>query len=97
MVGKFGMSESFDYASRANGRRMVQLVRDRRKLALKLVSQICVSVSKDGTNTQDVMFDETPTLAELVKKAGDDVKIVSIEQRRRPTTRELTRPLLLVN
>jgi len=88
-------TDRFDYLGRSISRRIVESVRDRRQKALEAVSQFQVTYTVDGKTLRKAFFDTKPTKDELMRRAGADAVIVSIEKRRHPGRKAVSRPLML--
>lgn len=73
-----------DRLSSEAGRRLADKARAGRRRALARISRCCVTVTRDGKTTREVLFDETPTLGELVARVGPDCYVVNIAMKRRP-------------
>jgi len=72
-----------DRLSSEAGRRLSDKARAGRRRALARISRCCVTITRDGQTTQEVFFDQTPTLGQLVARLGADCYIVSIAMKRR--------------
>lgn len=79
--------------STETGRRLMSRARDGRRRAVAKISHCCVTVTRDGKNTQEEMFDKTPTLGELVARVGPDFYVVSIMMKQK-SLRQRARLLL---
>jgi len=64
--------------------RMAEKVRAGRRHALSSISKCCVVTTDDGRDTRDVIFDQPPTIGELVARVGPDAWVVSVKMRRVP-------------
>lgn len=64
-------------------REAMQKVRDGRKRALAVLHRHYVIVTDDGRNTQEVWFEQPPTIQELSERIGPDRWVVSVGMRRR--------------
>lgn len=69
--------------STETGRRLTDQARQGRRRALAGISQICVTVTTDGQTTQEELFDERPTLGQIVDRVGPKAYIVSITLKRK--------------
>lgn len=76
-------NDLIDRLSTEAGRRLSDKARAGRRRALARISHCCVTVTRDGQTTQDVFFDQTPTLGQLAARLGPDCYIVSIAMKRR--------------
>lgn len=65
--------------------RLVANVRKGRRRALAIISRYCIVTTDDGHNTRVVIFDQPPTVGQLVKRVGPDAWVVSIKMRRVPS------------
>jgi hypothetical protein len=72
--------------SSETGRRLQALARRKRSHALSSLSKFYVVLTDDGLETRETMFDQPPTLGELVDQVGSDVFVVAVQMRRRPLT-----------
>ena len=64
--------------STETGRRLLERARSGRQRAVAKISQCCVTVTRDGKNTHEEMFERTPTIGEVVARVGPDHYVVSI-------------------
>jgi hypothetical protein len=76
--------ELIDRLSSEAGRRLTDKARAGRRRALAKISRCCVTVTSDGKTTQDMFFDQTPTLGQIVARVGPECYIVAIGMKRRP-------------
>ncbi len=79
--------------SSETGRLLANRARARRKSALAGITQYCVTVTRDGRNTRDLMFSQPPTLDQIAKLAGTDSFVVAVTMKRK-SLRDRIRPLL---
>lgn len=63
---------------------LVAKVRNGRRNALSVISRYCVVTTDDGRETREVIFDQPPTVGQLVKRVGPDAWVVSVKMRRLP-------------
>ena len=61
-------NELIERLSTETGRRLNASARVGRRRALAGISRFCVTVTVDGTTTHDVLFDQTPTMGELMDR-----------------------------
>ncbi len=80
--------------STETGRMMIDRARQGRRRALAHISRFCVTVTTDGKTTREELFDDTPTLGDIVERVGPDAFIVSISMKRK-SLRERIRLALL--
>lgn len=52
--------------------------------ALSSISKYCVVTRDDGLKMREVIFDQQPTVGQLVKRIGPDAWVVSIAMKHRP-------------
>lgn len=64
-------------------REMCQKVRDGRTRALAALHRHYVIVTDDGRKTQELWFEQPPTIQELSERIGPDLWVVSVGMRRR--------------
>lgn len=79
------MSVSNHLINRLNteaAQRLVARVRKGRRKALAAISQYCVVTTDDGRQTREVIFDQPPTIGQLVDRVGQDAWVVSVRMRR---------------
>lgn len=69
--------------STETGRRMIDTARQGRRRALATISHICVTVTTDGQTTREELFDERPTLGQIVDRVGPKAYVVSITLKRK--------------
>ncbi|MDC9701362.1 MAG: hypothetical protein PSN37_03935 [Alphaproteobacteria bacterium] len=55
-----------------------------RRRALAIIARYCVVTTDDGRETREVIFDQPPTVGQLVKRVGPDAWVVSVAMKRRP-------------
>ncbi len=73
-----------DRLSRETGRRLIEHARTGRRRAVASISRCCVTVTLDGQTTREVLFEHTPTIAQIFDRVGPGVFIVSIGMKHRP-------------
>lgn len=76
-------TDLIDRLSTEAGRRLSDTARAGRRRALARISRCCVTITRDGKTTQEVFFDETPTLGQIVARVGLDCYVVSVGMKRR--------------
>ena len=64
--------------------RLVTNVRKGRRRALAIITRYCVVTTDDGREMREVIFDQPPTIGQLVKRVGPDAWVVSVKMRRVP-------------
>lgn len=64
--------------------RLVTNVRRGRRRALSSISRCCIVTTDDGRDMREVIFDQPPTVGQLVKRVGPDAWVVAVKMRRRP-------------
>lgn len=69
--------------STETGRRMIDHARHGRIRALAHISRVCVTVTRDGRTTREELFDQTPTLGDIIDRVGPEAFIVSIKMKRK--------------
>lgn len=60
-------------------------VRKGRRRALAIISRYCVVTTDDGRETREVIFDQPPTVGQLIKRVGPDAWVVSVKMHRMPS------------
>ena len=73
--------------------RLKEKVREGRRRALSSISRCCVVVTDDGMTTQELIFDQPPTLRELAEHVEPDQWVVAVQMRRRARTARQRRVL----
>lgn len=63
---------------------LIASARKGRRNAISAISRYCVVTTDDGHTTKELLFDQPPTVGQLVKRVGPDAWVVSIKMRRRP-------------
>ena len=76
--------ELVDRLSCEANRRLSDTARANRRRTLSKLSCCCVTVTNDGVTTEDVIFDETPTIGQIADRVGPDFYVVSVGMKRRP-------------
>ncbi len=76
--------ELIDRLSSETGRRLMERARTGRRRALSKISRCCVTITLDGQTTREVLFDRTPTIAQILDQVGPEAFIVSVGMKRRP-------------
>ena len=86
--------DRWDYIGRMRQQRLAEELRDRRREAIRAVSQVSVQVTSDGKSVDELIFDRPPTLAELMESAGPDSYVIAIERlHRAPKAAAVSRPM----
>lgn len=67
--------------------RLVSAVRKGRRNALSSISRCCVVTTDDGRETREVIFDQPPTIGQLIERIGPDAWVVSVAMKRRARQR----------
>lgn len=73
-----------DRLSNEAARRLAQKVRDGRRRALSSISKCCIVTTDDGIETREHIFDQPPTIGQLLDRVGPDAWVVSVAMRRVP-------------
>lgn len=77
-------NDLIDRISTETGRRLSEKARAGRRRALARISRCCVTVTRDGQTTQEIFFEQTPTLGQIVARVGPECYVVSVAMKRRP-------------
>ncbi len=72
-----------DRLSTEADRRMTARAREGRTRALESISRVMVTVTRDGADTWDEVFDRPPTLAQLVARVGESSFVVGVRMQRK--------------
>lgn len=75
--------DRWDYLGRVREQRLEQEARDRRQAAIRAAARVSVQVATAGGVVRELLFDEPPTLAELIEMAGGNAAVLSVERLRR--------------
>lgn len=76
-------TDLIDRLSTETGRRLGDLARRRRKQALARLTRHFVVVTDDGITTRETMFEQPPTLGQLIDRVGADVFVVAVRLQRK--------------
>lgn len=76
-------TDLIDRLSTETGRRLGDLARRRRKQALTRLSRHFVVITDDGITTRETMFEQPPTLGQLIDRVGPDVFVVAVRMQRK--------------
>lgn len=76
-------TDLIDRLSSETGRRLTDLARHRRKQALARLSRHFVVMTDDGITTRETMFEQPPTLGQLIDRVGPDVFVVAVRMQRK--------------
>lgn len=83
MTGFKVPDELVERLSTETGRRLSAETRKGRRRALRRISRFAVLVTYDGVATEELIFDNAPTVAQIAARAGEEAFIVSISLKRK--------------